>query len=268
MVRKKKSRKAGATSGAMPSGLRRFRAPLILVAVLVAGALGGALLFASLSSDGGPSQKTAVIVDQVSLTNPNPDFVSKATALLKQAGYTVDYYGGEQVTVDLYRDLPKRGYNLIVLRVHSSIATINGKDTGWVSLFSGEPYSLAKYHSEQAADYLGSAEYNLGDAPLFAIEPSFVRSSMEGNFNGALIVMMGCVGLRTPTAAEAFLAKGASAFVGWNASVTPQRTDEATERLLENLFVNGMKVEDAVSATAAEVGPDPVFQSELRVVTN
>ncbi len=114
MARKKKSRRADATSEAMPSALRRFRAPLILAAVLAVGAVGGALLFASLSSGGGPRPKTAAIVDQLSLTQPNPDFVSSARDVLARAGYVTDYFRGEQVTVDLYRSLPQRHYDLIV----------------------------------------------------------------------------------------------------------------------------------------------------------
>ncbi len=90
---------------------------------------------------------------------------------------------------------------------------------------------------------------------------------MRGSFNGALIVLMGCAGLWSPTAAEAFLAKGASAFVGWTGSVTPQHTDEATERLLGHLLVDHLKPSEAVATTAAEVGPDPVYKGELSVVT-
>ena len=33
----------------------------------------------------------------------------------------MDYYPGEQVTVDFYRTLPLRGYDVLILRVHSGI---------------------------------------------------------------------------------------------------------------------------------------------------
>ena len=46
------------------------------------------------------SQLKAAIVDQLSLTFPNQTFIETATNTLKQAGYTVDYYPGEKVTVE------------------------------------------------------------------------------------------------------------------------------------------------------------------------
>jgi hypothetical protein len=48
----------------------------------------------------------AAIVDQLSLTEPNPAFTEAATDLLEQAGYAVDYFPGEEVTVEFYRQLP------------------------------------------------------------------------------------------------------------------------------------------------------------------
>ena len=56
------------------------------------------------------SQSKAAIVDQLSLTYPNQTFIETATNTLKQAGYSVDYYPGEKVTVEFYRNLPTHGY--------------------------------------------------------------------------------------------------------------------------------------------------------------
>jgi hypothetical protein len=67
----------------------------------------------------------AAIVDHLSLTEPNPAFADRATGVLEEAGYAVDYYPGEQVTVDFYRELPSRGYEMLILRVHSAVP---GKD--------------------------------------------------------------------------------------------------------------------------------------------
>ena len=62
----------------------------------------------------------AAIVDHLSLTAPNQTFIQTATNTLKQAGYRVDYYSGEKVNVEFYRNLPTHGYGLIILRVHST----------------------------------------------------------------------------------------------------------------------------------------------------
>lgn len=83
----------------------------------------------------------AAIVDQLSPSQPNPDFATSATKILEQAGYEIDYYPGEEVPVDLRRDLPTHGYDLIVLRVHSELTReISGEEATareYVSLFGG-----------------------------------------------------------------------------------------------------------------------------------
>lgn len=48
----------------------------------------------------------AAIVDHLSLLASNQSFVETATNILEQAGYTVDYYPSENVTVEFYSDLP------------------------------------------------------------------------------------------------------------------------------------------------------------------
>ncbi len=215
--------------------------------------------------------KRAVIVDQLSLTQPNPEFISAARGTLAAAGYTVEYISGEDVTVDIYRSLPDRDYDLVLLRVHAGITTeINeatGERTGteYVSLFTGEAYDEGKYSDEQL-NRLGSARYDENSDPLFGIGPAFVDDSMEGDFGGALVVMMGCDGLRSQRTAEAFLDRGASAFVSWTKPISASHTDRATRSLLQRLLIDDLPVEDAVAQTAEEVGPDPVYEGELRVL--
>ena len=246
----------------------RMLLALVAVAVLAA-AVGGALLLAG--RGGGEGAKTAAVVDQLSLTQPNPDFVASARSLLSQAGYAVDYYPGEQVTVDFYRDLPTHGYELIVLRVHSALIRDDntGELTGQVSLFSGEPYSEKKYLVEQHAGLLGITRYFYEGSPSqFGITTDFIEQGMRGEFDDTLIVMMGCDGFRSQTMAQAFLDKGASAFVSWSLPVSASHTDAATQRLLEKLLIEGLTVGDAVDQTAAEVGPDPAYRAELRVLTD
>src|SRR3972149_8656122 len=94
-----------------------LRFALVGVVALALVALAGA--GAPLAGGGGSetATKSAAIVDQLSLTQPNPEFVSSARGILAEAGYGVDYFPGEQGTVDLYRTLPERHYDLIILRV-------------------------------------------------------------------------------------------------------------------------------------------------------
>lgn len=250
----------------------RLRLPLAIVAVaLLAVAVGGTLLLAGRGGDQPSGPRTAAIVDQLSLTQPNPEFVSSARSLLAQAGYLVDYFPGEQVTVDFYRGLPARDYDLILLRVHAGITTevdlTSGErtETEYVNLFTSEPYDETKYAEEQIGR-LGASRYYDGGAEYFGIAPDFIRDSMQGRFDKTIIVMMGCDGLRSQVTAQAFLDKGASAFVSWSRPVSASHTDAATERLLENLLLEGLTTADAVAQTAAEIGPDPFYGAELRVL--
>ena len=259
-----------ATSARGPLGNALLAGGCALIVVLV-GALALVLMTGGDNSAANDGVKRAVIVDQLSLTQPNPDFIAETRSTLTAAGYEVDYFSGEEVTVETYRSLPDRGYDLVLLRVHAGITTEVNRTTGertgteYVSLFTGEAYDEEKSAAGRVLG-LGSARYNRNSDPLFAIGPSFVDDSMEGDFGGALIIMMGCDGLRSQRTAEAFLDRGASAFVSWTKPISASHTDMATEALLQRLLVDGLPVEDAVAQTAEEVGPDPVYKGELRVL--
>jgi len=47
--------------------------------------------------------------------------------------------------------------------------------------------------------------------------------------------------------------------------VSAGHTDEATERLLQHLVVDGLTMGEAVERTTAEVGPDPAYGSVLQI---
>jgi len=248
---------------------RRIGVSVAAVALVVVALVGG-LLFRNLWSDGGPSPVLrAAIVDQVSVYDPNPEFVAAATEMLQEAGYVVDYYPGEAVTVDFYRELPTHGHDLLVLRVHSArlLKDKDGSPVDEVVLFTSQPYRQGSY-ADQGKRRLARTRYHEGAEWLFGIRADFVTSSMRGGFDGTTIIMMGCNGLTSINeTARAFLAKGAESFISWDNPVSWSHSDRATERLLELLLIEGLTTEDAVSRTAAELGPDPVFGAELGILT-
>jgi hypothetical protein len=226
---------------------------------------------------GGHGAKHAAIVDQLSVTAPNPDFVAATTRTLTQAGYLVDYYAGDSVTVEFYRHLPEHHYALIVLRAHSGLTTITNADTGEVthtksvSLFTSQPFRHNLYQTERNAGRLGRSRY-LEDGQevlgVFGIEPDFVRLSMEGSFDHTLVVLMGCNGLDAPTMARAFLDKGASAVVGWDNFVSADFTDKVTSRFLDDFATHNVPVRDAVQQAATEFGRDPRYGGLLQLVSD
>lgn len=213
-----------------------------------------------------PIQPKAAIVDHLSLTVPNQNFVETVTTILREAGYAVDYYPGEEVNVEFYRNLPTHGYGLIILRVHSTASALQGNKTvdHAVALFSCEPYSN-KYPYEQLTNQIGSVSYHLGEPPYyFAIHPSFVVSSMKGSFQNATVIMMGCEGLRNDYMALAFTKKGAKVCISWDGPVSASHTDQATTQLLRHLLTEKQTIEKAVLETMEEVGSDPGSGSVLR----
>jgi len=208
------------------------------------------------------SQLEVAIVDQLSLIFPNQTFIETATNTLERAGYNVDYYAGDQVTPEFYRNLPTHGYKILVLRVHSLTGTFQGKQM--VGFFTSELYSTTSYVYEQLTDQIGCLGYYPGaQTRYFGISQEFVKSSMKGKFQNAVIIAMGCEGLNNTKMAEAFVEKGAKAYIGWDGSVTSEHTDKATTRLLQHL-VNGKEtVRQAVESTMSDVGPDPQYYTQL-----
>jgi hypothetical protein len=208
----------------------------------------------------GPAVKAA-IVDHLSISHPNPAFVKECTAILKGAGYGVDYYRGEEVTVEFYRNLPTHGYTLIILRAHS--AYIHKYLS--LAIFTSEPYSKQRYVYEQLRNRVASGfiePYQEGDPRYLVITDKFVRYSMKGSFGNSLVIMMGCTGIKK-CAATAFLQKGAKAYIGWDGTVSANHTDRAVLKLLKHLVVGKQTVHKAVIQTMKDVGRDPQFESQL-----
>lgn len=208
----------------------------------------------------------AAIVDHLSLSQPNQTFIQTATNILETAGFTVDYYKGEEVTVGFYRNLPTHGYRIIILRVHSSATEAQGTE-GPVTLFTSERVSQTKYVYEQLTGQLVGVAFSSEEREegigYFGITPLFVSQAMKGKFQNTIIIMMGCEGLDNPLMAEAFVQRGAKVYISWNQGVLASHTDLATIRLLQHFIIETRTLKEAVRKTFKEVGPDPSYKSLL-----
>lgn len=208
-----------------------------------------------------PSQLKAAIVDHLSLTVPNKTFIQTTTNTLNQAGYTVDYYPGEQATVELYRNLPTHGYKVILLRVHSAGTSAWGEAE--LQLFTSETYS-SRYPNEQLAGQVGKVKYSAtAEEEYFGICPNFVKQCMEGKFQNTIIIAMGCDSLAGTQMANAFIENGAKVYIGWSGSVLGDHTDRTTTCLLQHLLLDNQTIDQAVKNTTQEVGADPANESIL-----
>lgn len=238
------------------------------LAVAIATSALVALIFVStLDEPAGPPR--AAIVDQLSLTVPNAAFAEAAAATLGSAGYAVDYYAGEEVTVDFYRDLPRHDYDLIIMRSHAGLFQESGKMTEDVALFTSEPYSIdvaGRYNlraGRLSVSYYDQSDANDRRRGYFSIPADFVEEGMQGDFEGATVILMGCNVLTGDELARSFIEKGADVVVGWDDFVTAGHTDSAVLNMLEHLLLEDLSPHEAVAAAMAEVGPDPFYNAEL-----
>lgn len=209
--------------------------------------------------------KTAAIIDQVAAYNTNEELITNVRSHLDHAGYAVDVFIGIQVTVELYRRLPSRGYSVIVLRVHSTatfeLAPGQRTSGGPVFLLTGEPHNSLSYAYEQTMGRVRAVRIDAGT--FFGIGPDFVAASMEGTFPDTIIILAGCESLANKDLAKALIARGASRIIGWSDSVSLIHNDKAILSLSRNLFVKKLSIPEAVQATMSEIGKDPDLQSFL-----
>jgi hypothetical protein len=218
-----------------------------------------------------PTKPRAAIVDQTGLSFPTPEFLGQAEAYLEEAGYTVDRYPPEAVTVSFLRSLPGQGYDLILFQTHASSRVIlpdeEQESSGYAPgpfLFTAEPYEQQRYLRLQLDDQVRASRLFHEDSPvLFAVGPKFVRRSMRGYFPDTVIILGGCQSLALPDLAQAFLERGASVVIGWDEMVGLSHNNEAVLNLLEGMTVEGLGPREAVERAMAEVGPDPSYDSSL-----
>jgi len=208
------------------------------------------------------SSKRAAIVDQLSVHSPDQAFIDETVSMMQQAGFGVDLYAQDSITVGLYGTLPSRGYELIVFRVH---AGVNQNMTGHpVGLFTTETYNQLSYPQEQLADLVGMGRgFSSNDTVVFAVTPKYIEQRSAANYPGTMIVLMGCYGLFSQELPQAFIDRGASVVIGWDKLVGVDHSDAATLVLLRYLLQNRLSVSGSVKATMGEVGPDPDYKSVL-----
>jgi hypothetical protein len=205
----------------------------------------------------------AAIVDQLYNLQPNEAFIAEVTSELEQYGFVVDLHQGDDVTVDFYRELATHGYKLIIFRAHSGL--LGGGDfvIPKTVLFTNEVYSPDRYPTEQAFDRLLMGGPGPGQPVMFGITASFVTHSMKGEFDDTAIIVMGCGGIYLEDMAKAFVDKGASAYLAWDASVLLPYVDDATIYLIGQLCSENTTVEEAVDRTMRVKGIDPEWKAEL-----
>jgi hypothetical protein len=189
----------------------------------------------------------AAIIDQLSQHFPNETFKNEATDLLRDIGFNVSYFGSEAVNVSFYKELAKSDYGIIILRAHSALRV----NETIVDLFTSEKYDESKYSEYQENRLLTEGEYIFEQGPdrfYFAITPKFIEN-LDGNFPKSIIIAMGCWSLKYSGMAQAFIGKGAKAYIGWTELVLPNDTDHETAKFLEMFLGENKTLADAIAMT-------------------
>ena len=197
------------------------------------------------------------IVDQLYTVEPNPTFIEYITRELENFGFEVDVYQGDEVTVDFYRRLPTYGYKLIIFRVHGGLLQNESGIGDKIWLFTSQPYNRMSYFIAQLRDQVRAAGIVSTNNPLFAVSAKFITDCTKGDFSDTVIINMACAAFHSDDMAQAFIKKGASAYLAWDVSVGLHYVDDTTMTLVDKLCSKELTIAAAVSETMKEKGPDP-----------
>ena len=226
--------------------------------------------------------KKAVIIDQLYDDIPNEYFHFKATEYLMQAGYEVDVFTTEKITVDFFKHLPEQNYHFIIVRTHGAA---DSSDDNVVTLFTGERYTEDKYIQEQLFGQVKKgapfAEVNfridkhaqsdwikINDSAItisgpaihetisednyFLIPPKLVSDSMVGKFPSSTIILGGCNTMTNLSMAEALVDRGASMVIGWDDEVGSIDNDDTLLKVLEKTLKDNQKIEEVIDSVLEE----------------
>jgi len=229
----------------------------------------------STSSPDKQPRQLAAIIDQLHDSIPNESSQQKALEYLESAGYDVDVYTTEDITVDFYKKLPSMNYKFIYIRTHSfEIARLEDN----TYLFTGEKYDVNKHIEEQlfgqvakglplniqAFAEIQKSDELVEDNTYFVVGSKFVDELMVGKFPQTVIIIGGCESVRKHDLAKSLISRGASAVVGWDRTISSLENDLVMLALLEEVLINKTGFYDAIPSVMQEFGSDLQYSSMLQ----
>lgn len=196
------------------------------------------------------SQPKAAIIDQLSSSKlsqvsryPNQTFITEAEELLHTRFLEVDYYSNN-ATVDNYKALSSSGYKLIIWRAHSALDL----ESKYIAISTSERNG-SKSYDQYSNEQLTLCTITGDQQSYFAITPKFVEECMDGRFEDTVIILMSCNGLKSEydKTAEAFIQKGAKAFISWDGWIDSSDNDYAINLLLQDLIIQNGTIGEAIA---------------------
>jgi hypothetical protein len=165
---------------------------------------------------------------------------------LQNHGFNVSYYN-ETLDVNFFKNLATSNYGLIILRDHSALRN----DSSTVDLFTSERYVPGVHDQDLGNGLLALGEFYYKPSEQYLVLSSLFVENLPGRFPNSIVIAMGCQSLKPgcQQMAQAFLDKGAKAYIGWSDIVFPPDTDTETMRLIRMLLDENMTIGDAVRGT-------------------
>ncbi|MEM2950093.1 MAG: hypothetical protein QXV52_03270 [Nitrososphaeria archaeon] len=205
---------------------------------------------------------SAVIIDGLAIANSNSEFVENAKNILIKAGFEVDVYQGNDVTISLLMNIRK--YNVLILRVHSAIDPTDK----FLYLFSTEKYNPNRYIFERFTGVVKVA-YPLfrNDELYFVLRADLLGYSSTKEFNNSNIIIMGCNVTDSKLTIIKLFEKGFKNIIGWDGYVDLAYSDKITLILLKTVYEDKIDFPEAVEKIMNEYNADPVWKSRLKCLT-
>lgn len=219
-------------------------------------------LWTSSTTSPQPAQQTAIevpkaaILDALYAGSQDLAYEQSLTNYLSTAGYRVDVFRGENVTIDLLRNVG--GYKVLILRLHSAI----GSGGGFLYLFSGEKYTQSKYVLERLSGAVREG-ITFENVSYFAINAVFLGGNNPTGLKDSTIILMGCNGTGDSYSIQRLLDRGVKAYIAWTGYVELSYSDETTLALVKALYLERSSVGAAVEEAMKEVGTEPAYNSVL-----
>jgi len=197
--------------------------------------------------------RKAALIDGIALTKPNPSFTESIRESLSKANITLDVYKGEEVTIDLLKNVS--GYGLLILRLHSAI-----DNHGFLYLFSAERFNETEYNMRFSADERSTGAVREGrtfeDESYFALRADLLGYMNYGGLNGSIMILMGCNGTNSDHAINRLFDRGVRAIIAWDGYVDLDHTDNIIANLMKDVYEGGMNFPDAIKKIMSEEEPD------------
>jgi hypothetical protein len=233
---------------------REWSWAFLIIAVIVAII---AVAIFGLGPEEHPSMRAAIL-DGLATDYPNQTFIKSAMEVLRGAGFEVDVYSPENISLNLLKELPSKYYDLIIFRTHG------GRIRQPIGLFIGSGLFIEKcnpdsYRYEIESGYLLLGRPFLSNEIYCVAPPHYISEKLRGEFRRTMIIAMSCFTGDDNVMASAFFERGAGTYIGFRGEISPSYADAFTITFLRKLYFEKLSIREAFDQALRELGSDPHY---------